>query len=314
MSNGNKIVVAGCHEAGINNIRSLISKGIKISYFVTISPEMAKDQNVSGYADFKKLGDEFDIPVYVVKSYSLKDEQDQVFFKEQEFDLLIQGGWQRLFPEEILKTLRLGAVGVHGSAEFLPKGRGRSPLNWSLIEGKERFIMHYFLIKPGVDDGDVFHYEMFDINPWDDIRTLYYKNSLITSRVLENYIPKLLSGDYKVYPQEGKPSYYPKRTAEDGLINWNMGIKEVYNFVRAITRPYPGAYSFVNDKKIVIWNAQPFDTRLDVPEFKIGEVVEKFQTGDFVIKCSGGLLLVTDYEIEGVVDIRKGIIFGDTEK
>src|SRR5580765_8290115 len=179
-----KIVMVGCTQPGCELIRSLLEAGLEINYFVTISTEKAAKMNVSGFVDFAPLAQQYNIPVYCAEKFSLKAEADIDFFKVQHFDLLIQGGWQRLFPDEILKTLRVGAIGVHGSSEFLPKGRGRSPINWSLIEGKKRFIIHFFIIKPGVDDGDIFHYEMFDINEWDDCNTLYYKNVIVSKQVL----------------------------------------------------------------------------------------------------------------------------------
>jgi len=291
----NKIVMCGCHESGWEAVKYLLEKGIKISRFVTITKEKALKAKVSGYKSFSDLAKKYCIPVYYAKKYSLTAKEDIDFFKKEKFDLLIQGGWQRLFPEEVLDTLRVGAVGVHGSSEFLPKGRGRSPINWSLIEGKKRFIIQYFLIKSGVDDGDIFHYEKFDINKWDDCRTLYYKNSITTKRVLLEWIPKLLNEKITIKPQKGEPTYYPKRTAEDGLINWAKPVFDIYNLIRAVTKPYPGAFTFLKGKKITIWKAQPFDTQIDYKDSDDGEIVEVFDDGNFVVNCNSGLLLVTNY-------------------
>ena len=293
---GDKIVMCGCGEAGWESIQYLLEQGIRIDHFVSITPEKAEQQKVSGYKSYAGLAEEYNIPIYYAKKYSLKDPADLEFFRENKFDLMIQGGWQRLFPEEVLETLRVGAVGIHGSSEYLPKGRGRSPINWSLIEGKQRFIFHYFLIKPGVDDGDVFHHEIADINAWDDCRTVYYKNAIITKRAYLEWIPRLLKGDYTVKYQEGEPSYYPKRTPEDGRIDWSKSMEELHNFIRAITHPYPGAFTYRQEQKINLWKAQPFDQRIDYPEAANGEVVEVFSTGDAVIKCRDGLLLITEYE------------------
>lgn len=293
-----KLVMVGCAETGFHVIKELLESGFKFDYFVTITKEKALQTNASGYVDFSDLAKEYQIPVYFCETYSLKAEKDLQFFKEHQFDLLIQGGWQRLFPDEVLKTLSVGAIGVHGSAEFLPKGRGRSPLNWSLIENKKRFIMHYFFIKPGIDDGDIFHYEMFDINEWDDIKTLYYKNSIVTINVLKEFIPKILNRTIEIFPQSGEPSYYPKRQKEDGRIDWGKTVLEIYNLIRAVTKPYPGAFTYLEGKEIVIWKAQPFDTRLDKIEYFPGQITHKFTNGDFVIKCSDGLMLVTDYQSE----------------
>lgn len=301
-----KIVMCGCLETGWEVIKHLLENGVQISYFVTITKEKAGQQKVSGFADFSDLAQIHHIPIYYAEKYSLNSERDLAFFQTHQFDLLVQGGWQRLFPDNILATLTIGAIGIHGSSDFLPKGRGRSPINWSLIEGKKRFIIHYFIIKPGVDDGDVFHFDMFDINEWDTCRTLYYKNSIITKNTLVEWIPRLVEGNYTLKEQVGAPSYYPKRTAEDGLINWASPMVTIYNFVRALTHPYPGAFSFVEGKKMFIWKAQPFDTRIYYNGAVEGQIVEIFKTGDLVINASGGLLLITEYEYDG--DLSVGMI------
>jgi methionyl-tRNA formyltransferase len=301
--NSQKIVMCGCIESGWEMVNSLLKNGICINHFVCIAPEKAKSAHISGYKDFRDLATHYNIPVYYAEKYSLKSENDIAFFKNHSFDLLIQGGWQRLFPQEILSTLNIGAIGVHGSSEFLPKGRGRSPINWSLIEGKKRFIIHYFLIKPGVDDGDIFHYDIFDINAWDDCATLYLKNSICSSRALINWIPRLLNGNYTLMPQLGNPTYYPKRNAGDGLIDWSKSVFTIYNFIRAITQPYPGAFSFVNGKKIIIWRAQPFDTRITYSAAVEGEVVEIFSNNYIIINCNSGLLLITKYKSDCTINI-----------
>jgi methionyl-tRNA formyltransferase len=298
-----KIVMCGCHEVGYNSIKSILEKGVKIHYFVLISKEKANQQKVSGYVSFEDLAKKNNIPIYYVETYSMKSDNDIAFFKKHKFDLLIQGGWQRLFPEKVLKTLSIGAIGVHGSSEFLPKGRGRSPINWSLIEGKKRFILHFFLMKSGVDDGDVFHFEMFDINLWDNCKTLYYKNSILTTKVLSEFIPRILSSNLKKIPQIGAPTYYKKRTDEDGLINWEETVFDIYNLTRAITRPYPGAFSYLENEKVFFWNTQPFDSRITYPLAIQGEVVEVFNSKDFVVNCNSGLLLITDYSSNSLIKV-----------
>ena len=305
MSPKPKIVMCGCHEAGRNIFSFLVENGIRVDYVVTIDKKKAQQLNVSGYLDFGPLGEKFGVPVYYAEKYTLKGEKDIDFFTTNKFDLLIQGGWQRLFPDDVLNSLKVGAVGVHGSSDFLPKGRGRSPINWSLIEGKKRFILHFFLMKPGVDDGDVFHYEIFDINKWDTCKTLYYKNAMISKRVLKDWIPKLLKGDYKLFEQSGEPTYYPKRTVEDGRIDWKINtVFQIYDFVRALTRPYPGAFAFINKARIQIWQAQVFDTRITFNEKHLGEVIEVFDEDKvFVVNCNSGLLLVTDFDHSGRIKV-----------
>ena len=156
---------------------------------------------------------------------------------------------------------------------------------------------------PGIDDGDILDFQTFDINKWDTCRTVYYKISVVQKRKLLELIPKLIKNKFKRIPQTGEPTFYPKRTPQDGLINWNQNSEKLFDFIRAITKPYPGAFSHINKKKITIWNAQPFDTQITYDKNQIGEIVEKFFSGDFIVKCQEGSLLVTEYE--GAVSIGK---------
>ena len=298
-----KIVICGCTEAGFETLEFLLEQNITISYIVSLDNKQAKRWNVSGYCSFEKLSKKYNVPIYYPKSYSLKEKDDLDFFQHHSFDLLILGGWQRLIPDNILSTLKIGGVGVHGSSEMLPKGRGRSPVNWSLIEGKNKYILQLFLMTPGIDDGDILDFQTFDINKWDTCRTVYYKISVVQKRKLVELIPKIMKNEFKRIPQTGEPTFYPKRTPDDGLINWNQTSEKLYDFIRAITKPYPGAFSYLDNKKIKIWKAQPFDNKITYDQNKVGQIVEIFSSGDFVVNCYTGSLLVTEYD--GTVSISK---------
>ena len=294
-----KIVVCGCTDFGYEIVDFLLTNGINISHLVSLLPEQAIQYKVSGYKSFELLSTKYGVPIYYPKLYSMK-ETDFDFFEKEKFDLLLVCGWQRLIPNKILETIKICGIGSHGSSELLPKGRGRSPVNWSIIEGKKQFILQLFMLTPEIDDGDIVYHETFDINEWDTCKTIYYKTSVVMKRALLKLIPNILSNNFSRTPQSGEPSFYPKRTPDDGLIDWNKPLEEIHNFVKALTKPYPGAFSFIDKQKIMIWEAQPFDRKITFSDAKLGEIVEKFSTGDLVVKCNDGTLLITDYE--GVVN------------
>ena len=288
--------MCGTHVGGVKAIEGLIGAGYKFDAFVCLTPKQAKKYNVSGYFDYREIAVKHDIPIYIPKAYDLNDQTDIKFFIDGKFDLVIPGGWQRLFPSKILSTLSIGSLGLHGSPDLLPKGRGRSPMNWSLIEGKCRFIMHLFLMNPDIDDGDIIEIQDFDITEFDDIETMYFKYGLVYKQLLLKKLPAILKGSFSTIQQKGVPSFYPKRNAEDGLIDWEeLDIWQIYNFVRAQTRPYPGAFAKIGENLIRIWKCRPFDTRIRFDGAMYGTVVEKF-SGKLLIQCRGGLLLVDDWE------------------
>ena len=292
-----KICMLGCHEVGAALIPRLLNLGLKFESFVSISRDQAERANVSGYFDFSDMAEMAEVEIRYSEKFNLAGESDLAFFREKQFDLIIQGGWPRLIPETILKTLTVGALGVHGSADFLPKGRGRSPKNWSLIQNKRRFLLQMFLIEPGVDDGPVFDYEAFDINEFDDITTLYWKNVLAQEKILLRSLVPILDGTATLYPQTGQGDYFEKRSSTDGEIDFEkMDVHEIYNFVRAQTRPYPGAFgNIIGLGQVTLWKTQVFDTRILYPNKKYGEIIADFE-GNLVVNCRGGLLLITDYE------------------
>lgn len=293
------ICICGVHVVALPFLEKLLASGIVFDCMVTIDEQTAQHNKVSGWYDYREFAKKNNIPLYYARRYDLKDARDLDFFASNRFDVIVQGGWQRLFPQKVLETLGIGAIGVHGSPDFLPLGRGRSPLNWSLIENRARFLVHLFLMKPDVDDGDVIFIDEFDINPFDDIDTLYMKLAILNARMHIKFINDLETKNIQLVPQIGEPTYFPKRSEADGEINWSeMDYFEIYNFVRAQTRPYPGAFGLVEDRWVRIWKCQPFDTRIKYPGHTIGEVVERFSRG-FVVNCRGGLLLVTDWELLG---------------
>ncbi len=131
----------------------------------------------------------------------------------------------------------------------------------------------------------------------DNAKTCHYKNTLSMMKILKDNLNNILLRQFKPQKQMAiQPSYYPKRTAEDGLIFWNRSTKEIYNLIRAVTKPFPGAFTFLNDKKIEIWEAQPFDTRLFDPYIFPGTILHVFDNGDFIVKTGTDSLLVTNYE------------------
>lgn len=296
MNAESRLIMCGCHTGGVVAVKGLLQAGYSFDHFVCLTPEQGEQHRVSGFFDYRKLAEEYGIPVYHPKTYSLQNEEDQAFFSTHGFDLLVQGGWQRLFPKQVLNSLSIGALGLHGSADLLPKGRGRSPMNWSLIEGRKRFLMHLFMIKPGIDDGDVLAIEDFDITLFDDIETLYLKYGLVYRSLLLKLLPDVLRGTVKPIPQVGEPSYYPKRSPEDGRIDWeNMDVWAIYDFVRAQTKPYPGAFADIDGRDVIIWRARPFDSRIRFDGKGYGDVVETFGNR-LLINCRGGLLLADDWE------------------
>jgi methionyl-tRNA formyltransferase len=310
-----RVAVVGCKHTTLELIVGLEQRGFTVDHCITLSPEQGAHHKVAGYTDLRPFLEGRALPYSVVKQYSLNSPEDRNAMPALELDALLVMGWQRLIPAWFLERLSIGAFGMHGSSKPLPHGRGRSPMNWSLIQNKECFYTHLFRYRPGVDDGEIAAVQVFDITPFDTCLTLHYKNTLSMIGLLERSLPALLEGTAKLTPQptEGA-TYYPKRAEEDGLIYWTDTMIEIYNLVRAVTRPFPGAFSFLDnqaEKKVRIWRAIPFDTRLDWPNAVPGQVVAVFGEGAFVVRTGEASLLVQESEGAPLTHSDVGRRFGD---
>lgn len=309
----NKIAVFGCKSTTKFLIDSLHTD-FKVSYLITINEELGRKNDVADYCRLKDYAESIGIKVYEAETYALKAEADRQYINSLQIDIAFVMGWQRLIPNEVLSQLSIGAFGMHGSSMNLPLGRGRSPMNWSIIEDRKIFYTNLFKYDPGVDSGDIVDTFKFQITDKDTGETMHYKNTLAMKYLVMSNIEKLMTNNFALRKQNENitPSYYPKRSPSDSLIDWNQDVFYLERFIRAVTKPFNGAFTFIGDRKIIIWEAQVFDLQdfgyVDEPA---GTVVEVFESGKFLVKCFGGLLLVTNYS--GDIIPNKGNQFGNSE-
>ncbi len=309
MATFDRIAVFGCKATTLFLLDNL-NIPYRISHLITIAPEAGAKHDVADYLDLKAEAEKRSIEVYQARYYSLKHAEDIAYINSLKLNIAFVMGWQRLVPAEILSGLHIGAFGMHGSAANLPLGRGRSPMNWSIIEGRQAFYTNLFRYDPGVDSGDVVDTFKFQITPQDTAETMHFKNTLAMKFLIERNIESLVHNKFKLYRQDTSitPTYYPKRTPEDSLIDWNQDVAALERFIRAVTRPFSGAFTFVGDRLVRIWSAQVFDVQDFGYEKKpTGTVVAVFERGNFLVKCFGGLLLVTGHEAD--FTIEKGMSF-----
>ncbi len=299
-----EFVLLGALEETRDTLSHLVRLGLKPSHIVGLPPQEAIRQRATNYVDLRPIASAENIPFSEVLTYSMKDETDVQLFRELNPRLLFVVGWQRLLPTTVLEHVKMGTVGFHGSCNILPWGRGRSPINWSIIEGRNRFALHMFFIKPGVDDGEIIGIKIYDITPWDDCRTVYYKTAIAQAELIATYLPLLHTGESPRMRQYGEEFYYPKRTPEDGRIDWSADADTICRLVRAVTWPYPGACTLLAGIQVRIWEAQPF-SRDFFEKALPGEVcfVAGSGTGEFVVRCGGGTVLVRKAETTAIIEV-----------
>lgn len=269
-----------------------------VRHLITINPAKGEKFQVADYYDLKEYAESKGIQVYQSLSYSLKKEADQEYINNLKLDIAFVVGWQRLIPGEILAGMRIGAFGMHGSSMNLPLGRGRSPMNWSLIEGRQSFYTNLFRYDPGVDSGDIVDTFKFQITARDTAETMHFKNTSAMKYLIERNVENLVSDNFTAHPQDTsiEPTYYPKRTPADSLIDWSTEVYAIDRFIRAVTAPFNGAFTFVDHQRVIIWDAQVFDLNdFGYDQLPAGTIAAVFGNGKFLVKCYGGLLLVNKY-------------------
>jgi methionyl-tRNA formyltransferase len=174
--------------------------------------------------------------------------------KNKNYDLLVSAGFPLIFNEELINSSKFGTINLH--AGKLPNYRGGSPLNWQIINGEKKIGISIVKMCKELDAGDIYSSKIFRLTKKDNIKTVHNKANLFFSKMTIDVINKIYSGIQPVPQKKIGTKTYRQRSENDGLIDWEkLNAKEVFNFVRAITKPYPGAFYFnKNNKKIKIYN------------------------------------------------------------
>ncbi|MGZ5199268.1 MAG: formyltransferase family protein [Telluria sp.] len=292
------VILFGCKDTTLHVARFLKELCDTVT-LVTISPDKGTEQDVAGYVDLRPYDSLFE-RIHIAQRYDLKSDDDVSFLKSVPCDLGIAVGWQRLVPPNILALFSVGVFGMHGSAQDLPFGRGRSPMNWSILEGRGWFYTNLFRYQAGVDDGPILDTDCFSIHDSDTAESLHYKNTLSLIKLLRDNWENFARGELRLKQQKaGEGSYYPKRNPSDGLIDWSDAITNIERLIRAVTRPFYGAFSHLGSQEVRIFRASLFYTDLETHQFKdkwYGEICDVFPNGKFLVRCNGGVLLVHEFD------------------
>ena len=297
-----KLAVFGVKDTS-ENIVEFIHKNIRpVDLVITISREVLNRNQVSGFKGLSVLTEKYGIPVFEADSYFLTDEKTRKFMEENEFEIAISMGWQRLIPKDVLDKFQYGVYGFHGNCGYLPFGRGRSPLNWSIIQGDTRFNLNLFRYDENADSPNVFATEMFSLTVHDDIRTAQYKNMICSKNLIRKLLKAYDEKNIQIR-QESKDfdSWYMKRTAADGKIDFRGRTRDIYNLIRGVAAPFPGAFAMCAGEKVTVWEAHPFDEMIDFSAYTPGEVVDVFD-GKPVVRTVDGSLLIDRYECRRAIE------------
>ncbi|MCB0716170.1 MAG: methionyl-tRNA formyltransferase [Chitinophagaceae bacterium] len=219
-------------------------------------------------------------------------------------DVLLSVNYLFVVKENILNLASKYAINFHGS--LLPKYRGRTPHVWAIINGEKKTGISAHLMTTEVDDGAIVKQVEVKIGHEDTGSSILEKFGLIFPKIVDEVLEDVKLDQLKKTNQNHlEATYYQKRTPEDGHINWNWHKERIRNWVRAQAAPYPGAFCFYENKKIII-NKMEFDEHGFTNESPNGLILA---TNPFVIvKVSNGAIKILEFGSENVVNFKKGDI------
>ena len=169
-------------------------------------------------------------------------------------DVCFVVGLSQMAKAELLAIPRLACVGFHPT--WLPRGRGRAPIAW-LVHDAVAGAVTYFVMDEGADSGPILVQEPFAVHPNDDATDVCRATELAIDRALNRWLPRLLAGEWDPEPQDDSlATYHAKRGPEDGWIDWSQSASDIHRVIRVATRPHPGAYSYLKDRKLIVWRAE----------------------------------------------------------
>lgn len=199
------------------------------------------------------LAQEHGIPIFY--SSDIKPSEYVTVLQQTKPDIAFAIGWRYLISKAAYSLPPKGTLILHDS--LLPKFRGFAPMNWAIICGEKKSGVTLFHIADGVDCGPIVDQLSTDITLQDTAKTVDEKIINLYEDIIIKNLPGLAAGTTVSVPQDDSIATYTcKRTPEDGEINWQLSALQVYNLIRGLTHPFPGAYTTLKGKKILIWGAE----------------------------------------------------------
>lgn len=235
---------------GLSCMKSILKSGIKISLAITLPDNIAIKK--SGRVFLDNICKKNRIPLIKVPKINSKNVIKII--KKNKIDWLFIIGWSQIASKNLINAPKLGSIGAHPT--LLPKGRGRAPIPWAILKNLKKTGVTLFKLDEGVDSGPIIKQQIIKINKKENATNLYQKIELAHVTLIKKFIPNLIKGGFKLKEQnESLSSYWPKRKPEDSEINLSGSVFKAERLIRAVTKPYPGAFYYKKEKKIIIWKA-----------------------------------------------------------
>ncbi|MEK6563105.1 MAG: formyltransferase [Candidatus Binatota bacterium] len=298
-----KIAVFAYHDVGYECLKALIDSKEETVAVVTHEDDPKEEIWFQSVAE---LARQHHLPVYTPSSPNTPGFIDLI--RKLAPDLILSFYYRRILSRELLAIPRLGAINLHGS--LLPKYRGRSPVNWVLVNGENGtgVTLHYMVEK--ADAGDIIAQRRVLIDREDTALSLFRKMTVAAAKLLKETYPLIKAGTAPRTPQDSQlASTFGGRRPEDGKITWESPAFSIYNLIRAVTHPYPGAFTFHNGRKLYIWAANVSGQEIGNVKVVLPGAIERVVKGKGITVSTGaGSLLVTRVQFEGEEEVPADLL------
>jgi methionyl-tRNA formyltransferase len=246
----NPIIVCAYHNVGYRCIEELLRQGAEIALIFTHEDSPTEE---IWFDSVRDLAERHGIP-YLTSDINEPGNVERV--REMAPAFLFSFYYRNMIKPQVLDIPAHGALNLHGS--YLPTYRGRVPVNWAVINGESETgaTLHYMVEKP--DAGDIVDQERVEIAFTDTALDVFHKVTAAAVTVISRAWPLLREGKATRLPMDlASGSYFGGRKPADGRIDWTRPAVQIYNLVRGVTHPYPGAFTHLDGRKVVIWQAWP---------------------------------------------------------
>jgi methionyl-tRNA formyltransferase len=219
-------------------------------------------------------------------------------------ELIFVVGWSQLVRQPFIELVGEGVFGMHPT--LLPRHRGRAPIPWAILTGLARTGVTLFeIVDATADSGAIVGQLEVGIAPDETATTLFEKLAEAHVELIRQFVPQVIARQAPRIGQDPRrASSWHKRVPADGIIDWETRAPYLYDWVRAQTRPYPGAFTWLGDEKVIVWDARPVALDTSAPS---GTIVSVSDEGPIVACGEGGLLLV---EVEAAAPLEVGVRLG----
>ena len=246
----NRAVVFAYHNIGVRSLKVLAARGIDVALGVT---HLDNPAETIWFDSVAAVCDETGIPWIAPADPATPELHAQVAAARPDF--IFSFYYRHMLPADLLALAPRGAYNLHGS--LLPRYRGRVPVNWAVLHGETETgaTLHEMVVKP--DAGAIIGQTMVPILPDDTAFDVFGKLTVASEQTLWQALPGLIAGNAPRLPNDlTQGSYFGGRTPEDGRIAWTRPAQEVYNLHRAVAPPYPGAWTVVDGRTLVLGRAR----------------------------------------------------------